>query len=47
LVAVEKCATLKELEHWTLEEVYKANAMLDIKNDIEKVTYANIARSTD
>lgn len=43
---LEKCATLTELEHWSLEDVMKANAMLDMKFDIEKASHAHNSRST-
>jgi hypothetical protein len=46
LVVLEKCATLTELENWTLEDVMKANAILDMKHDIEKSANANNSRSS-
>ena len=46
LVVIEKCVTLSELEYWTLEDVIKACAMLDMKSDIEKEAHAHYSRSS-
>lgn len=32
---IERIATLEEMDrHWTLDDIYKANALLDMQSDI-------------
>jgi hypothetical protein len=37
-LVTEKIATLKEIdEHWSLEDIDKANAVLDMRREIERL----------
>lgn len=39
LVVWEKIATRTEIEQWTVRDIFKANAMIDLKRDIEESIY--------
>lgn len=47
-MAIEKIATLQEVEnHWSLDDLLEANAVLDISKEIEKVYSPKASKKGD